>query len=378
MNILFISHATFPQGMASTKRIRLFAEYFVDMGCNVNVFILGKNNGNNKNSGSFNEINYKLLKLNIIHYLLGIRKIYKILNDHFFRDNKNIIYLYDSIGIYKILIALIAKYIGYKIITDIIEDHSLYEKNLSVRLIIRYRIDSMIDKYILNYIDGIITVSKYLQEKYIKLGYCNNVQLIPISASNLFYKAKKKCKTNNFRFTSTGSFDDKDGIKYLIKSFIKLSDKYSNIELVLTGIAHPSRKKKYLYQLHSKYNINHVGFIPDNDYYDFLNGSDVLLMTRIDSKYANAGFPFKLGEYLATGKPVIATNSSDVNLYLSDKNDIILSSPSDSESLFKAMEYALLNPKRCFEIGQNGRKAAFKYFNPKINSKLLQIFLDRL
>ena len=44
-----------------------------------------------------------------------------------------------------------------------------------------------------------------------------------------------------------------------------------------------------------------TGFLLEDEYYKILPHSDVLLMTRINSKYANAGFPFKLGEYLASG-----------------------------------------------------------------------------
>ena len=61
--------------------------------------------------------------------------------------------------------------------------------------------------------------------------------------------------------------------------------------------------------------IIYFGLIPDDDYYQFLKDADVLLMTRIDSPYANSGFPFKLGEYLATGNAVI-----DISTMLKARN----------------------------------------------------------
>jgi glycosyltransferase involved in cell wall biosynthesis len=50
-------------------------------------------------------------------------------------------------------------------------------------------------------------------------------------------------------------------------------------------------------------------------------------MTRVGSGYANAGFPFKLGEFLATGNPVITTNVSDVSVYLENYKDCIIVTP---------------------------------------------------
>lgn len=52
----------------------------------------------------------------------------------------------------------------------------------------------------------------------------------------------------------------------------------------------------------------HLGFLVDSAYSDTLSSAGILCMPRINNGYAYAvGFPFKLGEYLATGKPVIAT-----------------------------------------------------------------------
>lgn len=43
-------------------------------------------------------------------------------------------------------------------------------------------------------------------------------------------------------------------------------------------------------------------------------------MCRNLSEYANASFPFNLGEYLAIGNPVIATKVSDIEMCLTDED----------------------------------------------------------
>lgn len=59
-----------------------------------------------------------------------------------------------------------------------------------------------------------------------------------------------------------------------------------------------------------------TGRFNEKEYYQELANADVLLMIRTNSSFANAGFPYKLGEYIATQNPVICTNVSDISLDL--------------------------------------------------------------
>lgn len=366
--------------MAGTKRMRLFAEYLTNNETTVNIFILAKSNGSNNSSGIHNKVKYQLIKFKYFHLIFGNKSLNQQLVKLYNKQEKNIIYLYGGLSIITAKLLSFASNLGYKIVTDIVEDYSIHSEKISLRLNLKYKLDTYINNKMISYITGVIVISNYLKNKFESLKIDRNkIQLIPISAENLFHKPNINKNRDKFRFVYSGTFGVKDGIDFMLNAYKKLFKKYPNIELILAGKTGKIAKNyNYLKNLNSNFNIKFLGLIPEERYYDFLQDSDVLLMTRIDSTYANSGFPFKLGEYLATGNPVIATNVSDIKLYLRDKIDIILASPSDSESLFKAMEYTLLNHQKCVGIGLNGKKAAFKYFNPKINGKLLQDFLDRI
>lgn len=372
MNIISISTYHYPYGMAGSKRIRLFME-FLSLKNDVHAIVIGKNNGRNDLQGIKNNVTWSFIKFGRFEYFLNLFKIIRILKKNYTTTQKNIIYLYNGIGLTNILFAIIGRKMGYYIFTDIVENYSLHNEKVSLYKTILHKIDKRIDHSTGKFVDGIIVISHRLKEKYLNFNIKKErINLIPISSENLNLHFDKKV-SNNFLFVYSGTFGKKDGVEYLIKAFKSFAKSYDGIKLVLSGIINTEIKNL----IYGVKNIEYVGLVGDNEYYQFLKNADVLLMTRIDSPYANTGFPFKLGEYLATGNPVIVTRVSDVDKYLVDKVDAIFANPSDVNSIIEAMEFCYNNQKQLADIGNNGKQKCIQYFNPVENGLALHNFFKR-
>ncbi|MEI9958274.1 MAG: glycosyltransferase [Ferruginibacter sp.] len=125
----------------------------------------------------------------------------------------------------------------------------------------------------------------------------------------------------------------------------------------------------------NKDRIKYMGFLNTEDYYALLNTCDIFCMTRINSKFANAGFPFKLGEFLASGKGVIATNVGDVSKYLHNEENSLLITPDSVSGIKNALLTFVNDPEKIHALGKEARKTAEKYFDSdKVSLKLLSIF----
>ena len=123
------------------------------------------------------------------------------------------------------------------------------------------------------------------------------------------------------------------------------------------------------------YKIIFKGFLSKDEYYNVLNECDIFCMTRINSQFANAGFPFKLGEFLATGKAVISTNVSDVNKFIRNGENALIIRPSSEDEIAEALIYILKNPILINKLGTEGRKTAeLNFDSEKISLDLFQIF----
>ena len=373
--IVFTGSFQYPSGYASTKRINHLISYLNKVGYNCQVVLFS----NNKRSGIFNQTFYKSLYLfdfkifNFIFLPLAQVQFIKLLYANPKKDKKYL-YVYSGITFENILIILFARFWKYRIIVDFVEDFSYHKENVSFIRRIKIWSNSVFEKKVSLLADYIIVISDFLLIKYKKLVPIDfPIFLLPISAQPNHIK---KCISGSrqIKVLYSGTYGIKDGIKYLIHAFIKLVDEINDIILILTG-----EVKGDVKQLLSGYTDKVVmtGYLSDEEYYKQLKNADILVVPRINSTYANAGFPFKLGEYLATGNPVVTTNVSDIKNYLTDKESAIIVEPESSESIFQGIKFLIKDPIKAAEIGNSGKMICEKYFNTDINGQRFINFIEK-
>ena len=122
--------------------------------------------------------------------------------------------------------------------------------------------------------------------------------------------------------------------------------------------------------------IEYKGFLDEKEYFSVLNTVGIPCMTRADLPFAHAGFPFKLGEFLATGKPVIASRVSDVDRFLVHGHNAMLVRPGSSAEICRAVEFLMETPETAGTIGARGREVARSFFDCKRQGKALLEFIE--
>lgn len=121
-----------------------------------------------------------------------------------------------------------------------------------------------------------------------------------------------------------------------------------------------------------------TGLVPRNGLPDLLQSGDVMILPRSEGLFSQAGLPNKLGEYLATGKPVVITKTSDIEIYLRDRIDAFLVQPNDFHAFADTLRYVMNNPDEAKQVGLNGQAAAKKYFDTKYNCGRLIDFIQEV
>jgi glycosyltransferase involved in cell wall biosynthesis len=86
-----------------------------------------------------------------------------------------------------------------------------------------------------------------------------------------------------------------------------------------------------------------------------LRGADLLVIPRTTGYASQAGFPYKLGEYLAAGTPVVVTRFGDVEEYFVDRRHCFMCAPDDPEALASMMRHALEHAEEAGAVSRGGQ-----------------------
>lgn len=378
----------YPYGMAGTKRIKHAIDALRGMdNVFVRVVLLRQLSCKNGYSGFHNGIPYHTIMGGLTRNMLLLMfpvlyiKSFLFLRQCWRKDCKNIIYHYGPVSIENFIPLCFARCIGYKIVFDIVEDYDV-AGIISRSFFHRIRIGGItkLQYKMRDIAAGFIVISSYLERKFKDFTQGKlPIHSRPISIDMDRFPVKFGDKMNNVvSLFYAGSFGRKDGLLDLLDAFDSLAARRENVRLILTGRGDNEAMKIFFSRVDAspfKDLIEYKGYLDDNAYYDLLNSVDIHCMTRVDIAYANAGFPFKLGEYLASGKPVIASRVSDVDRFLVNKESAMLVKPGNSEEIMRAAEFLMDNPEAASLIGWQGRLVAFSNFDHKIQGKSLLSFI---
>jgi glycosyltransferase involved in cell wall biosynthesis len=106
-----------------------------------------------------------------------------------------------------------------------------------------------------------------------------------------------------------------------------------------------------------------------------LTEATAFALPRASGLFSTAGFPTKLGEYLATAKPVVVTATGDIPLYLRDGVDAYLVPPDDTPAFAARLAEMFADPSAAREVGARGRETARREFDVVSQCRRLAAFM---
>lgn len=105
-------------------------------------------------------------------------------------------------------------------------------------------------------------------------------------------------------------------------------------------------------------NVRFLGFVPNGRVPDFLAAADVLLMPYSSACSTAAWMsPLKLFEYMAAGRPIVATDLPAIRRHLRDGGNAVLAAPDDAAALAAAISRVRADPSFGSGLGQRAREA---------------------
>lgn len=397
--IVFLSAPSFPFGQASSNRVLTLAkgiimnEYACDVICTSSSFwpTVSEVKGGYRRKGEFEKINFfytcpvikspSSVMLRKINTFFGfIYSIFYVLFKYNKKNTSCLIISHTPMH-YLLIYGVISRILKIKLVFLRSEYPNFVINSSKLKKFYEQKVFNII---LNQFIDGGLYMTTILGDYFNKLT-SNTIpsEIIPLTIEVDKYKIDNRAikEDINLIIYSGSLSDSKEGISNLLKAFsaaIKVND---SLKLILYGSLSSIDDTKYKAiikenQLADK--VQFKGFIHINEIPNALAKASLLILPRPINIQAEGGFPTKLGEYLSTGLPVIATKTGEICKYLTNEKDSFLIDSNDPEIIKKAILEVFEDYDHALRIGNNGRLVAKKNFDMKINSKKIIQFIESL
>jgi starch synthase len=290
------------------------------------------------------------------------------------KNNIDIIYCRDGFScLCAILLNRIKKVPFVFEVNGILSDESRIRKSGSVSIALTRIFEHIIFKNS----DVLICVTEKLK-KVIEKRYKKRVYFVPNGANTDLFRpiedARKRLNLDEqfFYIGYVGSFAPWQGIDILVKAGSEVVKTLSNVKILLAG-EHKEEIVKMVKNLHMQEHVIFAGRIPHAEVPLYINASHICVTPKrpLQSGYS----PLKLFEYMACGKPVIASRIKGFEI-LEKVNAGILVEPENSTALAKALITLLQSEEQRMEMGKNGREYVVKNHSwAKISKEIEEICL---
>jgi glycosyltransferase involved in cell wall biosynthesis len=216
--------------------------------------------------------------------------------------------------------------------------------------------------------DGLIVFSHFLKSKYLDKGIQEEKIFVQPNLTDFEFWNNTDSE-EKYTLGYSGTPGEKDGVIYLFKA-ISILKQQIPVSLIVIGDTPFGRSmipwlQKICVDLDIKDQVHFTGLVEYERVKDYLSQCSITAITRPNNIQTRAGFPTKLGEYMALGKPVLATDFGEIRTYFTDKEEIILAETADPECIADKINWMLQNRGKVNEIALNGYKKAFKLLEYK-------------
>ena len=387
--MIFGDSFSFPEGNAATNRVYTFAKGFTENGISTHVICFQNeyvNTCNGITSGikyyhPFNQTKrnkFLIVRrwLKFVKYIRAVKLVRKIN-----KEEKIIaIDLFTYSFLTHLFVFVLARSLRTKLLFDRCEhplqfykDNVFDQTSAKLKLILETKL-----------CDGMFCISNYLIDFYKNWGIDQRkLFLVPSTVDTERFNNHFNSRLDFSYILYCGSLTIlKDGVNILIESFKRISEKYPEINLVLIGKGDSINDEIVIKDLALKLNIDKrvifLGQLPRTEIPAYLCNAKILALARPRSIVADAGFPSKLTEYLATGNPVVVTKVGEIPLYLKDDVSAFLSEPGSIDSFAGRLDFVLGNYEFAQRVGLNGKELTLTIFNYNFQSKRMIAFIDSL
>jgi glycosyltransferase involved in cell wall biosynthesis len=389
-SIVFLGYHSFPYGLAEVQKIILISKSLIVAGNDVTVVC--KNGYHNqserpdvKAQGVYEGIDYVYVSGSCFRNSGFInRRLYKLkgtINQVSFlrkrRKEKRLDYAILSTRSFSTVLyySILSKFIGFRTILNYVEYYSAMKKKPS-QIGQRFN-DKLFDKYAPSLCNAVLPISEFLISRLKEVSPQKKYLKIPGLTDFEKYNGIQTLNGEKF-FLFCGDAGYKEIIHFNINAFGLIKNNSSVfLYLVINGWDSDIEDLKNFIKSHPQGDrIKLFSKLPQKELFTYYKNAIGLLIPLRPTFQDIARFPHKIGEYLASGNPVISTNYGEVKFYFKDSENMFLADSYDIKQFAAKMQFVIDNPVDAQNVGKEGKKIASEIFDYRNRAKIINDFLN--
>lgn len=392
MFIIHVGFSGFPKGNASVQRVRLTFKGLKKAG--INPIVINKISHHSKLTEK------KLNRFEGIPYVntayfpyrpdsfaeRNFNKVSGYFGELFFfikkRKKISTAILYSNYFLELPYYWLISKIFGFKLVLQYVEFFSSIPGRHSFFTKIN---DRLIDQKFYPFCDGVIAISDFLvqhvqrkspQLPIIKLpAICDfsEFENIPVNQNEIGQPYLMYC----------GSIYYLEVIEFILSIFenLKKNNKYNGMLILVVSGNHSSNWEQLNLKMKCMEYQKDILLKSNIPYYNLLSlykGAGVLLIPLRNTVQDKARFPHKIGEYTASKRPILSTNTGEMKYYFEDGISALLANEYSEKEYVEKLAAALESKELLDSIGKEGNRIGIANFNYPEQGLELKKFILKL
>jgi glycosyltransferase involved in cell wall biosynthesis len=159
------------------------------------------------------------------------------------------------------------------------------------------------------------------------------IRFVPNGADERFFTPRQYQESGPLRLLYVGTWLDRKGVYYLADAFALVAKATADLRLTVAGCGASEAEVKKYFEPELRDQICVVPFVKRDDMLAVYQQHDIFVFPSLVE-----GMPLTLLEAMATGMPVVTTNTSGMADVVEDKIDGLLVPAADAETLKMAIE----------------------------------------
>ncbi len=391
-HIVFLGQDGYPCGLAEIQKIRLIARSLVLAGCDVTIvnrlWILGKcpDNFTAEKSGTFEGVDYTFACGTPFrpHRFIErtLRRIISVLNEIkiLWRLNKKrrIESAIISIGSFWDVLYywIISRLFSFTIVLTITE---LFTQMRRIKNPIIYFDAWLVDKFAFRIVDGNLPINEFFIERIKTYRKGKPYLKVPVLVDLSRFDGIKREPYEKY-LLFCGSLAYLEVIKFIINAFdyCHTTDEIFLYFVVNGSPIHFLGLKSIISNSKRRGFIRVFSNLSEQELSRLYVNAYALLIPIRPNLQDKARFPHKIGEYCASGRPIITTNYGEIRTYFEHSKTAIITSSYSETEYANVIDLTLSNSNLADEVGMNGKHLAEKEFDYKLYGEKIKHFIRSL